>query len=248
LTDTLLGLLTVENLLVVLITFTGGFVRGYTGFGNGLVMAPLLSLFWGPVEAIAVTVGLGFAGLVQIVRPAIPLVVWREVGPMTFAALVFTPIGTYFLVSLDPEIVKKIIAAAVLVVTLITLRGWNYTGPRGPIPSIMAGGLGAMINGVAGVGGPPIVLYLMSAREDARVLRANIVIIMGIMGIAVFLSIITAGEMSAHSLLRIAGLVVPFGGGVWLGARMFNVLPGKVFRLIILWMLVAISVSILVAS
>jgi len=45
-----------------------------------LLMAPLLTLLWGPVEAIATTVTLGTISTVQMVLPELPLVKWREVG------------------------------------------------------------------------------------------------------------------------------------------------------------------------
>lgn len=240
-------LLDQEMLLATLVTVIAGVVRGYTGFGSGLVMAPLLTLLWGPVEAIAITVAIGAASFLQMGRAAAPLARWREVTPIMAAALVVTPIGTYFLVTLDPDIVKRIIAGAVLAAALVSLRGWTYSGPRGVIPSFVAGAIGALINGVAAVGGPPIVLYIMSLPEDAETHRANIIWAVGVAGSMVLVTVAAAGALTGDTLLRVAILLLPMIAGVWLGGRIFAWLPGEAFRLIILWLLVALSISILVA-
>ena len=48
-------------------------VRGFTGFGSGLVMVPLLALLWGPVEALAAMVGLGSIATLQLLPRAVPM-------------------------------------------------------------------------------------------------------------------------------------------------------------------------------
>ncbi|MDP6430239.1 MAG: sulfite exporter TauE/SafE family protein [Rhodospirillales bacterium] len=234
------------NLLAIVIAIAGGFVRGYTGFGSGMIMAPLLAILWGPVEAVATTVGLGLLATVQLAAPSVPLTNWREVGPMMAATFPFILVGTALLVSLDPEIVKKIIAVLVLTIALITLRGWTYRGPRGVLPSMISGAISGIINGIAAVGGPVVVLYLMAMPDEARVQRANIIIILGFTSFSVLLSMFAAGVVTNTVLVNIGLLAVPSFASVWLGARLFTILPGHFFRLIVLWFLIAVSVVILV--
>ena len=244
--ETVLSLVTLENAAIVAIIMAGGFVRGYTGFGSGLVMAPLLTLFWGPVEAVAMTVSLGAVASVQVVPRGARQCDWRTMAPMSVAAVLFVPVGTFTLVSLDPEIVKNIIAAIVLFVTTISLRGWTYRGPAGPIPAFLAGGVTALVNGIAAVGGPASVMYLMSLPNRAERHRANIIIITSVIGWLVLFCMVVAGAVSQETLVKIALLFLPNMCGVWAGSKMFALLPGRVFRVIILWMLVAVSVAILV--
>ena len=244
--ETVLSLVTLENAAIVAIIVAGGFVRGYSGFGSGLVMAPLLTLFWGPVEAVATTVGLGAVASVQVVPGGARQCDWRTMAPMSLAAVLFVPVGTFMLVSLDPEIVKNIIAAIVLFVTAISLRGWTYRGPAGPVPAFLAGGVAALVNGIAAVGGPASVMYLMSLPNQAERHRANIIIITSVIGWLVLVNMVVAGAVNQETLVKIALLFLPNMCGVWAGSKMFALLPGRVFRVIILWMLVAVSVAILV--
>jgi len=239
--------LTLEYVYALLIIFAGGVIRGFTGFASGLVMVPLLALLWGPVEAIASVVGLGIFASIQITIPAIPLVSWRDVRPMIVAGLCFTPVGTVLLITLDPEIVKKIIAAAVIFVTVVSLIGWTYKGPRGFIPGFITGAIGGTVSGVAGVGGPPLVLYLMSLPGTAKEHRANIAIITTMMGLTVLVSMLMADAVSKKVLINVAVLVLPYMASVWAGARLFNIIPAQAFRIIIYWMLIAISLMILIS-
>ncbi|NQV56836.1 MAG: sulfite exporter TauE/SafE family protein [Rhodospirillales bacterium] len=238
--------LTLPNLAALLIAIAGAFVRGYSGFGNGLVMAPLLTILWGPVEAIATTVALGLIASFQLIPPAVKTANWRDAGPMAIATIVIAPVGTFFLINLDPEIVKNIIAGMVLLVSLITLRGWTYKGPRGWLPSSIAGSIGAFVNGIAAVGGPPVVLYLMAMPDIPRVQRANIIIILGVTSLMIMLALLFAGEITSRVLINAALLTPPTFMAVWAGSKLFEILPGHVFRLVILWFLVAISITILV--
>ena len=122
-------ILQMSNLFALLIVFAGGFVRGYTGFGSGLVMTPLFAILWGPVDAVATTAGLSLLATVQLTASSVPLANWRDVAPMLAAAILLVPFGAVLLVSLDPELVKKIIVVLVMGMALITMRGWTYRGP-----------------------------------------------------------------------------------------------------------------------
>ncbi len=233
--------------LALAIIVAAGIVRGFTGFGAGLVGVPLMALMWGPVEAMATSVVLGIAATLQLVPRAIPITNWKDSGPMIAASTLATPAGTLLLVSLDPEIVKKIISALVLIVTLITLRGWVYRGPRGPMASGTAGLVGGVINGLAGVGGPALVLYLISLPERAEVHRANIVMALAVTSTVSAIGLYLAGAVTTRVITNTAILLVPSIVSVWIGAKLFTVLPARIFRLVILWFLVAISVAILLA-
>ncbi len=235
-----------DFLLALAIVMAAGLVRGYSGFGSGLVIAPLVTLLWGPVEAVAISSTVGAFAFMQLVPANARIAHWREIGVIVTAALIVTPVGTYFLVSLDPSLVKRLIGMAVLVATLITMGGWTYKGPRGFLPSTIAGVLGGLINGVASVGGPPVVLYLMSLPETARIHRANIAMAIGLMGFFVMIFIWLSGAPGIGTAVRIGLLVLPFAFGVWAGTRLFHRLPGDTFRRIVLWMLVVISISIII--
>ena len=243
----LFSLCTQENLQILLIVFAGGIIRGYTGFGSGLVMVPLFSLMWSPIDAVATTCGLGLFAASQLAFSSARHTKWRLVSPMIIALLCVTPFGTYFFVSLDAVLVKKVIACLVLFLTVISLRGWTYTGPQGVFASFIAGSLGAFINGLAAVGGPVVVLYFLSLPDKVKVQRSNIATIASLMGVAVFSFTFLSGFVSSNVWWRILLFALPYMMATWFGIYLFKLLPGTAFKLIVLYVLVAISLAVLLA-
>ena len=241
------NLINYTNLIALAVILSGGVVRGYTGFGSGLVMVPILAILWGPVDAIVVVLSLGLFSTLQMAYPAFKLVNWRDAGPIVFCAVFVSPIGTYLLLTIDPFVTKKVIAAIVLFFTIISLIGWSYKGPRGVIPSFIAGSISAIINGVAAVGGPAFVLYLMSLPDRAEVQRANMAIITGAMGTSILTYILIGGDVPSINLYRIGILALPHIIAVWIGIKLFGVIPSDKFKDIILWLLVIIVSGILLA-
>ena len=236
----------VEMAAALAIVAAGGIIRGYTGFGTGLVMAPLLTLLWGPVEAVATTVALGTISTVQLTRSALPHVKWRVVIPLIIGALTIAPIGTYLLLIVDPHVIKRVIAGTVMFLALIMLFGWKYSGPRGLKSSLIAGGISGFFNGIAAIGGGMMALYLMSLPDKMTTQRANIVIGAGALPLIVFLSLAVSGAVTEKVLLNAATLAVPAVLSVWAGSRLFSFLPEKAFRLTVLWTLIIISGAMLV--
>ena len=234
-----------EFIAAFAIALLGGFVRGLTGFGGGLVMVPLLSIMWGPVEAIGVMVGLSVLTLVQILPPALRVARLRDAAPLLIGCALSTPLGVALLVSLDPGAVKKIIALVILTLTSVMLAGWTWRGRRGPLQGFIAGGLTGLVNGVAGSGGPITVVYVMAGKAEPQVQRANIILALAMSSFVTIMGLVTAGAVSARVLIHVAAFVAPSVLGTWVGAWLFARLPSGLYRKIVLWFLVVISVALL---
>jgi len=167
--------------------------------------------------------------------------------PLIAGVLLIAPFGTHLLLTVDPDVIKQVIAAAAMFFALIMLCGWKYKGPRGMMPGLITGGIGGFFNGIAAVGGGVLVLYLMSQSENIRTQRANIVISVGVLPLTVLLSIVISGAMTQKILMNVAILAVPAFISVWAGSKLFGFLPERAFRLTVLWTLIIISGAMLVA-
>jgi uncharacterized membrane protein YfcA len=227
------------------IALLGGFVRGLTGFGGGLVMVPLFSMLWGPVEAIGAMVGLGFLTLFQVLMPALRVAKLYDAAPLLLGSAIFTPLGVALLVSLDPALVKKIIAVVILFLTIVMLAGWVYRGKRGPAQGFIVGGLTGFVNGVAGSGGPITVVYVMAEKTRAEFQRASIILAMGLSSFMTIFSLFAADAIGKRTLVHVAAFIAPSIAGTALGSWLFARLPSSLYRQIVLWFLVVISLSLL---
>lgn len=227
------------------IALFNGLIHGYTGFGGALLLVPILSILYGPVEAIGL-VGIAMIfGSVQLYPAAARHAAWRELVPIFIGLVISIPVGAYLLFHLDPQIVRRAMGGFILVFAVILMSGWVYRGPRGTVPSGLVGSLGGIISGVSGVGGPPIALYFLASPHPAEKQRANIVISVTAMTVIVVISIALGGGYSADMLLRGLFLTPAYLVGIWSGARLFSAMPKSCFRRAALWVLVLTGIGVL---
>jgi uncharacterized membrane protein YfcA len=161
-------------LLVTACVLLASFCQSTTGFGFALVLVPLLSLFWDIKATVVLTVLLGpFAAAPAL----IPL--WRHARrPVVLGLLAGgvagSPAGTALLVLADPDVLRVMVALVVLLSTVALMRGAAMREPRRPLAaSLTVGALSGALRSATSMGGPPVTLYLLSLRYNARAFVAT---------------------------------------------------------------------------
>lgn len=219
-----------------------GVVHGYTGFGGALLMVPLLTFLFGPVKAIAIVGIIIIFGSVQLYPWAARRAQWRELLPIFIGIAMATPIGIYFLFTVDPILIRRSMGAFILIFALILMSGWVYRGPRGIGPSTFVGVLSGGITGLSGVGGPPLALYYLASLQPVETQRANIMVSVAFLTLTMLTLVALGGAFSENVVLRALILTPAYMIGVWGGTKLFALVPKDYFRAIALWLLVAIGI------
>ena len=218
-------ILSLQFALAAAVVALAGVVRGFAGFGGGLVMIPFLTLLYAPPAAVAVAMLSGLSGNLQMLPAALPRASWREVLPLALISAPATPLGTALLVTGDPQVMRKVIGVIVLVLAVVLLWGWVYRGRRTMVISGLAGSIAGIINGLGGVGGPVATLYLLSSGETPEVQRANATIVITFFTLFIFLPLAVSGAIGLNEALQGLLLMLPFSLGVLIGSRVFHRLP-----------------------
>jgi len=168
----------IEMIKIGSVMIVGSFIQGSSGFGFGLFAVPLL-LFWGfslPVSVIIVVIGSAIQKIFAIAalwRAAN----WKEISPYIIAGLVSLPAGVfvmYNISALGQISVKQIIGACVFLLLILQWkgvikakeaihRGWGY----------LAGFFSGFFNGLANIGGPPLVLWILSQKWPNEKMRVT---------------------------------------------------------------------------
>lgn len=244
-TEILTQVMTLDFALGALIVVLSGMIHGYTGFGAGLLMTPLFSLLFGPVEAIAISTIVALVGSAQLYPGAARHANWRELMPIMIALVLVTPLGTYLLFNLDPEMIRRAMGGFVLLFALILMSGWIYRGRRGIGPSAAVGAIAGIISGATGVGGPPVAVYFLSSPQPAEMQRANIVIAVTVLILMVLVAVAAGGGFTVETVIRGAVLTPAYIAGTWSGSRLFAIAPKEYFKRVALWLLLATGVGII---
>ncbi len=238
-------LFVIETLFAVGIVVLGGIMHGFTGWGGGLVMMPLMSLLYDPTEALFIIATGGLILSAQMYPAAIRTANWPEMFPFFLTLAVLTPVGSVTLLYLDPALVLQVVGVAVIIAALLIISGWQYKGKRSLKSALSFGFVTGFVNGLTGTGGAGMVIYALAFPEDTKVQRANIVIGAGIMIFLITITLMIGGVVS-WQVFALSVLLGPaqLAGG-WIGLYLFKVAPQEFFRRVSLVALIVLGVTVL---
>jgi hypothetical protein len=239
--------LSASILATIAIGLGAGLLRGFSGFGGSIFAVPLLSIVYDPAVAVAVMLGAGTIGTPQLIPGALPLTQWRETLPLIVLTLVATPIGTYVLLTGDPDMIRRGIGIFVLLAALLMMWGWSWRGPRTHGISGFVGVVSGIVTGLAGMGGSIATLYLISSSQPVAVIRANLIIIIGAMNVIGFGYLIAGGALTASTLVNVAIFTPTYIFSIWIGTRIFRGTSDVMYRRLALWLLIAVGIAATIA-
>lgn len=214
----------------VIATAIAGVMRGYSGFGTAVILAPVYSLLWGPRAGIPVMLLMELLVSLQLLPGAIRDADKRVVLPLGGAAAVATPFGAWILLTADDELLRRFIGGFVLVFGLLLMSGWRYRGSR-PLPlNVFVGTLAGLLKGSTGMSGPPVILYLLAGLEEAKRHRANLILFFATIAVVSVIPPALGGLIDLPVLLRLAILLPVMALAVPVGVRLFRVVPDRLYR------------------
>jgi uncharacterized protein len=228
-------------LLAMAVVLLAGIVRGFAGFGAAMMMAPVFAILYSPTQAVATMAGLGTLASLQLLPGVVRDADWREVTPLTLTALLAVPVGSLVLLSLSPDVMRRAISGIVLLLVLVLTSGWRYPAKPGLLGTGATGALSGLINGATGVGGPPVVLYLLAGPNTAAVSRANFITYATFLGAGTCLSLFAHGAFTLETLWRTLALWPVQIVSVWTGSWLFRHANDAIYRRIALGLLLAVA-------
>ena len=238
-----------DNLLIwtLPVALIGGLVRGTTGFGASMVMAPPLALLMGAHVAVPVTVLLETFAAAPMLPAALALARWRVISPICAAAVLTVPAGGLLLNMATPLTLRRLIAATVIVFSLALLSGRRFKGEPRLTTSAGLGALSGIMLGATSIGAPPVILYLLSGPDPLPVTRANLTLYVMVISGAGLLMLMTAGLLTLATLQQAALLACPFVIGVIAGSRIFMRFSDQRFRQLTMAFMFMVSLGVLFA-
>ena len=222
-----------------------GFVRGVVGFGASLIIVMVVSVILGPLLAVPIAALSGLPPMLQLLPTAVKYSEKTFVMPFGIAALIAAPLGTWFLVTLEPAIVKIFISGFVLTMVYVLYKDWRIPSLSGLPTLIAVGATAGFIQGTAGVGGPPAVVIALSRPSAAELQRANVIGAVTTLNFSSLIPLWYHGLFTKEVLI-ISLILFPFHvGSTWLGAQFFSRFGHAYFRNGALIILATISISTL---
>jgi uncharacterized membrane protein YfcA len=230
-----------EMVLIVSVVAAAGVVRGFTGFGAGLLMVPAIAMVLGPVVAVPLVVLLECGAAVQLVPGALRQARWRTVAPLGLAALVAIPVGSRALVLVEPHLLRRLIGAVVVVFVIALAAGWRSRRRPTTGVSLATGAASGLLTGAAGIGGPPVILFYLSGPDAPQYTRASLICYFAITQAVALVAFAVGGLLVSRVLIGGLVLFPVLALGLFVGTRLFGHADERVFRGLALGLLAVVA-------
>lgn len=218
--------------VLLFVIFVAGLAKGLSGFGSGMIIAPVAGALYGPKAALAIIVLIDSLPSVPVTLPALKLARWREVLPVTLGLFVCFPAGIWLLVNGNEAALRWLICAAILVCVAVLYSGWRYRGPRTPATALGVGGVAGVLSGIASIPGPPVIAYWMASGLPAAIVRANLLTLF-LLGEFVSLGNLWLAGLLQREVVMQAIVAAPFYlAGLLAGWAAFGVASERTYRLV----------------
>ena len=227
--------------LAFLTAIVAGTVRGTTGFGGPAIMMLVLTQFYSPASVLVLVLMADYLANIQLAIGALRHAAWRFLTPLLIATLIGLPFGVYLLQMTEPLILKKSIAAVTGVCALLMLTGWRFRATPGLAAIITVGIVGGAVVGATFIA-LPIMIFIFCAPGAALVSRAT-ALSWGVVSATVLVAAYAyVGLLSITNLWQALVITVAYMFGAHVGSRVFKKLSESMFRRVVLFCLLGLSV------
>jgi uncharacterized protein len=212
------GLVTSAQLALVAAVFAlGAAAQAASGFGFALLAIPLLSIVVGPKTAVVATsmIGLGFTGFMVVHNHR--HVDRRAVLVAAAAGSLGMPFGLWIITHAGEATLRGIIAAVVLVFTLLLWRGLSL--PDRTVTDAGAGLASGVLSTSTGTNGPPLVVAFHAKGLAPSAFRATLAAVFAFQGLVALSAFALTGQVTertaAVAAAGVPGVVVGWVAGQW---------------------------------
>jgi uncharacterized membrane protein YfcA len=221
--------------------FLAAIVRGFSGFGFSLLSVIAISLVMPVAEIVPSIFLLEVAASLNLVPGIWREIDWKSLRWLMLGYVIGLPGGTYALINAPADPAQILLGIFVIATASMMLRGFRLSETPGPAASTATGTASGVLNGAFGIGGPPVVLFYLSAPGAAAIGRASIIfffLFTDLLGVGYFA---TQGLVTRQSFVQFVFWMPTLLIGVWIGAHGFRRIDQATFRRWVLIILIGLA-------
>ena len=229
--------------IVIAIVFITGIIRGFAGFGSGMIIGPSTAAFFGPQMALIMITIMDAIPTLTLVWSARRDVNWKELIPIIIGYAVLAPLGIWLLVTGDATALRWFISVSILIAVTILWSGWKYTGSRATPVSFSFGGLGGFMGAAAALPGPAVLVYWLASTAKAITVRANMIYYLFLTDLIVIIGYMIADLYTMEGIVRGLLCVPGYFIGIQIGARFFSGASDATYRRVAFIMILLAAIT-----
>lgn len=227
--------------MIFLLSAGASVVQAMTGLGFGLMIVPPLVMVVGAKDAVVVSNVLGTVLSAVLLARNHGHVEWRT-GAILFASTVVgMPIGLLVLIWIDPDVLQVVIAATVIVFTVLLAKGMQLHS-AGLLGDALTGLASGVLRMSTSMSGPPVVIYLQGRGISSERFRATLAAFFtagGALGIVLFA---VGGRLDRDVGLEVLAGSPALAAGIVGGSALYRRVDEGLFRRVVFAVLILSSV------
>lgn len=224
--------------LIFLLAAAAALIQSISGLGFGLLIVPPLVLVLGPKDAVIVSNVLATVLSLALLWRQHADVEWRMGLTLFFGSVVGMPLGLLVLVVASPVLLQLVIAIAVLVFTLLLMRGLRVD--KGGLPGDLGVGLvSGVLRTSTSMSGPPVVIYLQGRGVASHRFRATLTAFFALSGSVSVILFAVSGQLTGKIGLELLPGIPALAAGLFGGGLIYRHINEQRFRVVVYSILIA---------
>lgn len=229
--------------IVVLVVIVSAFIKGWSGFGTNLIAIPvLLMLDYDPQAAVVIiiTLNLFINSAMLIENKKFNIQSLSNIKILVIFGIVFTLIGILFLKSFDKNIILVFMGIVIVLTVINKAFNLKFKITRKEKYYIPVGTLSGLFNGIAGLGGLPVLILLSNSDMKKEEFKTTLVSYFLVMNIVAIIGYFAYGMYTPFIFTNIV-IILVFGllaamFGVYMSRRVSDELFQKGFIYVLAFM------------
>lgn len=197
-------------------------IQGITGFGAALLSGPTLTLFLEPKLVVVIIMVTSMSNLLCVAYTARHYIFPSRVLPLLVPAVFGVPLGSYMLQKVSSSITSLSIAIISILFSILLLLGYSRPFKREAAVSTGFGFASGVMCAGAGMGGPPIILFLSNQGWQKEIFRATVAIHFLCIATLTIASYMVTGMVTGSRAIVSISLSPAAVIGFYLGNVLFN--------------------------
>lgn len=216
--------------ITLLAAFMAGLARGFSGFGAAMIYVPIAAASLGPVVAMPVLLIADLAVASPMIAHAFKSCSWSDVRRVAVGGLIGLPIGNQVLTALDPVTIRWAVTGLIFISLWLMSSSWRLPARPTAVAAAGVGLVSGLMSGLAQIGGPPVVMYWLSAGIETVRMRANLIVYFAILMWSSLALFAVRGLLPVKVLWLAAAAAPGYALGIYLGAASFGLASPTTFR------------------
>jgi len=216
-------------IIIALVAFGAGLIRGFTGFGGPAFMLAILTIFFSPMSIVSKILVVEFFTSAYLFKSCLRQINWKATMTMVVPTLLFIPLGHWVLQELDPEWMKRAIATIISITCILMLIGYRYQRPLTTAGLIAIGVVSGVVFGGTFIALIAVVSILLGPynKDEGRtlIIAWTFFTILGFALVSAF-----SGTTTLNDIMTALPGAASYMFGAWLGSMGFRQSSERLFR------------------